>query len=111
YGLRTSAFTLTGPGIFRTYADDGEIVAEEQYTSSGIVKNYITLEPRISMNLQLDNAHALKASYNRNAQNMHLLSNSTSTLPTDLWIMSSNNVKTEIADQGALGYYQNLQNN
>jgi hypothetical protein len=111
YGLRTSAFTLTGPGVFRTYADDGEVITEEKFTNSGIVKNYITLEPRLSMSLQLNSAHAIKASYNRNAQNMHLLSNSTSTLPTDLWIMSSNNVKTEIADQGALGYYQNLQNN
>ncbi len=44
-------------------------------------------------------------------QNLHLLSNSTAALPTDLWIPSSNNVKPEIADQIALGYFKTFKNN
>jgi hypothetical protein len=44
-------------------------------------------------------------------QNLHLLSNSTTTSPTDLWIPSSNNVKPEIADQLAVGYYRNFNKN
>ena len=42
---------------------------------------------------------------------MHLLSNSTSSNPTDLWIPSSNNVKPEIADQFSIGYYRNFDDN
>jgi hypothetical protein len=42
---------------------------------------------------------------------MHLLSNSTSNSPTDLWLPSSNNIKPEIADQVSLGYYRNFKDN
>jgi hypothetical protein len=44
----------------------------------------------------------------RNVQNLHLLSNSTSGNPTDLWIPSSNNVSPELSDQASLGYYHNF---
>jgi hypothetical protein len=39
------------------------------------------------------------------------MSNSTSTSPTDLYIMNSNNVKPEIADQIAAGYFRNFSDN
>ena len=54
---------------------------------------------------------SLKASLSRNVQNLHLLSNSTSDNPTDLWIPSSNNVKPELSDQFSLGYYRNFKEN
>lgn len=111
YGLRLSSFSLLGPGVFRTYAPDGAIKNTATYNAGTMVKSYLNLEPRASLSYQLDSSSAVKASYNRNTQNMHLLSNSTATLPTDLWVMSSNNIKTEIADQGALGYYRNFKDN
>ena len=49
--------------------------------------------------------------YNRNYQFLHQLSNTTTSSPTDVWVPSSNNVKTQIADQIAVGYYQNLNKN
>jgi len=42
---------------------------------------------------------------------LHLISNSTSGNPTDLWIPNSNNVKPEIADQFSIGYFRNFKNN
>jgi hypothetical protein len=71
-----------------------------------IVKNYVIPEPRLSAAYQLTESSSLKASYNRNSQYLHLLSNATATSPTDMWIPSSNNVKPEIADQFSLGYFQ-----
>jgi len=68
-------------------------------------------EPRFSASYLLNNASSLKASYARNVQNLHLISNSTSGSPTDLWIPSSNNVLPEIANQVSIGYYRNLHNN
>jgi hypothetical protein len=59
----------------------------------------------------LSDQNSLKASYARNIQDLHLLSNSTSGNPTDSWIPSSNNVKSEIADQVALGYFRNFNDN
>ena len=53
----------------------------------------------------------MKASCARSTQNLHLLSNSTTSNPTDLWIPSSNNVQPEIADQFSIGYFRNFSDN
>ena len=76
-----------------------------------LVKTYINLEPRFSASYMLDEKNSIKFSYNRNTQNIHLLSNSTSNTPTDLYVMSSNNVKPEIADQVSTGWFRNFEDN
>ncbi|MES2397719.1 MAG: TonB-dependent receptor [Bacteroidota bacterium] len=111
YGLRISSFSLLGPGSFNTYDTNGEISTTTTYTSGQFVKTYINPQPRISSSFILSEKSSLKASYDRNAQNLHLLSNSTSGNPTDLWIPSSNNVKPELCDQVSLGYFRNFKEN
>lgn len=111
YGLRFSSFSIFGPGDFNTYDSAGNIIKTQTYTSGQIVKTYNNLEPRFSASYQLSPNKSLKLSYTRNTQNLHLLSNTASTNPTDLWIPSSPNVKPEIADQVSLGYYRNFHNN
>jgi len=108
YGLRLSAFSLLGPGSFKTYDSDGNTIATKTYGAAEFVKNYLNLEPRLSASYQITGSSSLKAAYTRNTQNVHLMSNSTSTSPTDLYIMNSNNVKPEIADQIAAGYFRNF---
>jgi hypothetical protein len=56
----------------------------------------------------LNSVSSVKIAYSRNVQNLHLISNSTTGSPTDLWIPSSNNTQAEIGDQLSLGYYRNL---
>jgi hypothetical protein len=68
-------------------------------------------EPRITLNYVLSEELSINAAYARNVQYLHLLSNSTSGSPTDLWIPSSNNVRPEISDQVSLGFYQNFNEN
>ena len=111
YGLRLSAFSLLGPGSFYTYDSAGNTIDTATYTRAQFVKTYVNLEPRLSASYVLDERTSLKASYTRNVQNLHLLSNSTTTSPTDLWVPSSNNIKPEIADQVSLGYYRNFSKN
>lgn len=108
YGVRLNLFTLTGPGTFNTYDQYGFITSSASYTSGKIVKNYLNAEPRFSADYTINEQTSVKASYNHNTQNIHLLSNSTSSLPTDLYVMSSNNIKPGIADQAAVGYYRNF---
>jgi len=100
-----------GPGNFYTYDNAGNTIKTDTYAEGKIVKTYFNLEPRFSASYQLNENSSVKASYTRNVQNLHLLSNSASTNPTDLWIPSSLNVKPEIADQVSLGYYRNFNDN
>nr|WP_226905014.1 TonB-dependent receptor [Pedobacter schmidteae] len=108
YGLRISSFSLLGPANIKSYDADGNTIKTVPYGSGDFIKSYFNLEPRVSASYQLGNTSSLKAAYTRNVQNVHLMSNSTSTSPTDLYIMNSNNVKPEIADQIAAGYFRNF---
>jgi hypothetical protein len=111
YGIRFSTFTILGEGDFYSFNDKGEVVSTTSYKKNEAVKTYLNLEPRFSTSYTLNNDNSLKFGYARNVQNLHLISNSTASTPTDLWIMSSENVKPEISDQLSFGYYQNFKNN
>ena len=110
-GLRLSSFNVIGPGNFYSYNSEGETKDTTSYRSGKIVKSYLNLQPRFAATYQLNKLSSVKISYSRNVQNLHLLSNSTGSNPTDLWIPSSNNVKPEISDQVSAGYYRNINNN
>lgn len=111
YGIRLSTFSALGPGDFYTYNSLGETIDTTTYSSGEFVKTYFNIEPRFAINYIINEKSSLKAMYGRNIQNLHLISNSTSGNPTDLWIPSSKNVKPEIADQISFGYFRNFKNN
>jgi hypothetical protein len=111
YGARLNLFTLRGPGTIYTYDANGNVNNTTVYGSGASVKDYLNLEPRVTANYTINDQNSVKASYNHNSQNIHLLSNSTAALPTDIYVLSSNNIKPGIADQVSLGYYRNAGNN
>ncbi|MDR3695081.1 TonB-dependent receptor [Mucilaginibacter sp.] len=111
YGIRLSGLFLLGPGTFKTYDAAGTTLTAQTYASGSLVKDYLNLEPRFTASYLLSDHSSIKASYNRNTQNIHLLSNSTSSTPTDLYVLSSNNIKPEIADQVSTGYFANFDEN
>jgi hypothetical protein len=51
---------------------------------------------------------ALKASYMRTAQYIHLATSATASLPTDIWIPSNSDLKPLIGDQISTGYFRNF---
>lgn len=110
YGLRLTNFSVLGPGTFYQFDQDGEVSDQRNYGSE-IVKNYLYLEPRLSLSYQLTNQSSVKTSFNRIVQNLHQLTNTTSSLPTDQYVVSSENIKPQIADQVAIGYFRNFSNN
>ena len=111
YGVRYSNFTQIGPGEFYTYNAQGKVTDTTVYKENNVVVTYHGIEPRLSLNYVLNESTSIKTSYNRMYQYLHLLSNSSGGNPTDTWLSSSNNVKPEIADQVALGYFKNFKNN
>lgn len=111
YGLRLTSFSALGKGDFYTYDTNGKVIATKTYGAGEFVKTYVNLEPRISASYLVGTSNSIKAAYARNVQNLHLISNSTTTSPTDLWIASNNNIKPEISDQVSAGYFQNFNDN
>lgn len=106
YGLRLSDLAVLGKGNFMTYDQAGNITSSIYYGTNALVKNYFVPEPRLAINYQINDSSSVKVSYDRNAQNIHLLNNSSGNSPTSIYLPSSNNIKPEIADQVALGYYR-----
>lgn len=111
YGLRLSDINLVGPGTYNTYDAAGNTISSTTYASGSVVKSYLNLEPRFSASYAINDQNSVKLSYNRNTQNVHILNNSTSSTPTDLYVLSSNNIKPEIADQLSTGYFKNFDEN
>lgn len=111
YGLRYSLFSSIGPGTIYTYNQVSDVVDSSTYAKGKIFNTYGGLEPRILLNYILNDSVSLKASYARTRQYIHLLSNTTSTTPFDLWVPSNINIRPEIADQYTIGYFRNFSNN
>ncbi|CAN5150547.1 TonB-dependent receptor [soil metagenome] len=110
-GIRFSSFSALGKGDFYSFDSNGNVADTASFASRQIVKTYFQPEPRISAGYIRNEKSSIKISYARNTQYLHLLSNSTSTSPTDLWVMSSAIIKPELADQYAIGYYRNFHDN
>ncbi len=114
YGLRYSLFNYVGPGEAYTFQTDvpvgtrREVITTVAYRGSDVIKTYGNWEPRFAAKYDLTDNSSLKFSYNRLAQYIHLISNTTASTPLDVWTTSTNNVKPQIADQIAGGYFKNF---
>ena len=111
YGLRLSVFHQLGEGWDFSYDEDNQWIDSTWYGKGELMQSYFSLEPRLSMNYRLGEFSAIKASYNRITQYLHLLSNSTSGQPTDTWVPSSTNVTPVTVNQYSAGYYRNFLEN
>ena len=116
YGVRWSYFNYTGKGNAYEFGSSeagirkpvASVTAFDQWES---IKTYTNLEPRFSIKYQLSQTASLKASYMRTAQYLHLISNTTASTPVDVWLPSTNNVRPQLGDQIALGYFKNFRDN
>ena len=111
YGIRLGAFSVIGgPNMYNLDAA-GNIKDTIKSATGEIVKTYVIPEPRVSGSYMLNELSSVKAGYTRNAQYLHLISNSTTSNPTDKWQATNNNIKPEIADMVSLGYFRNIKDN
>ena len=122
YGLRYSLFYRLGASTINSYENNSPVVfnteqqiyekgtpiSTEYYSKNKSIKNYNNLEPRFAISYQLNDDQSLKASYNRMAQYLQLISNTSSPTPLDVWMPSDNYIKPQLADQVALGYFRNI---
>ena len=120
YGLRFSNFTRLGQNYLNTYANDEAVIYNEEFKKyksaeaigiesfkrSDVISSFNNFEPRVSMSYTLDDNTSIKASYNRMVQYLHLLSNTASPTPLDIWAPSGKYIKPQLLDQYAVGYFK-----
>ena len=115
-GLRYSTFSNLGsrdePVFDPTVPKSKSSIIEFSTFSKGsLVRTFGGLEPRLSTNLRINASTSLKAAYALNRQYVHLFSNATASLPTDLWKVSDSNLKPQIGHQYSLGIFKNFSSN
>lgn len=103
-GTRLSAFQQIGP---YTSVKTGEI-----FVKGKVAKTYSGFEPRLTGTYKLnDNVSSLKFGVTMTTQYLHLVSNSTSSFPSDVWVASSELVQPQRGIQYAAGYFRNFDDN
>ncbi len=114
YGVRYSVFQNAGKSTF--YEFDKSDYKDYEVTDTlkhnrGVINTYKGFEPRMNINVEINDKSSIKANYNRTIQYMQLASNTASPMPYDFWFPSSKNIKPQKADQVALGYFRNFLDN
>lgn len=121
-GLRFSRFLRQGQQDIPIYRDDaplvyneavgryenGEIIGVESYSSGETISDFSNFEPRFSATYVLNNRNSIKVSYNRLFQYLHLISNTNSPTPLDVWAPSGPFIEPQKVDQVAAGYFRNF---
>ncbi|KAA8482459.1 TonB-dependent receptor-like protein [Arcticibacter tournemirensis] len=115
-GLRYSFYNYLGPVSVSKYAEnltrnDANIEPVDHYKSGKIVKTYHGPEYRLGVRAAISPDLSIKASYNTQRQYIHMLSNTTSLSPTDVWKLSDWNITPQLGRQFSLGLYRNFLSN
>jgi hypothetical protein len=112
-GLRATYFAHVGP--FDRYVEDpafaGRFTDTLSYARGEKVADYFNLEPRLSMRYELNSTSSVKAAYTQNYQYIHIASFGSVSLPTDVWVPSTDKIQPQFAVQYALGYFRNFSDN
>ena len=122
YGLRVSQFNRFGQDELYIYENNNPVefdpftlvyreadpIDSISSSRSETLKSFVNLEPRISVSYNFKENNSIKASYTRLAQYLHLLSNTSSPTPLDVWTPSGPFVEPQLLDQFALGYFRNI---
>jgi hypothetical protein len=111
YGIRWSSFSQIGPYTKFIRDQDQNILDSTIYKRFERVKMWGGLEPRATLRYTVNNTTSLKAAITRNLQFIHLVSNSGTTLPTDLWVPSTFRVRPQISWQYSAGVFKNFKDN
>lgn len=122
YGLRVSHFMRFGQDGLNIYENDNPLLYNPNLdiyqpadpidvikpSRSTVVRTFINAEPRFSLAYAIDDTKSIKASYNRMAQYLHLISNTNSPTPLDIYAPSGKYIRPQLLDQYALGYSTNI---
>ena len=112
-GIRGTLFTSFGPKTVFTYYDGMTKSVESMkdtinYRRGEIINVYPGFDFRLSSRLILTPDLSLKLGVQRVYQYLHMISNTTSISPTDIWKLSDTYIKPQRSDQISLGLYHSF---
>lgn len=115
-GIRYALYARIGTGTVYQYdpsqpLEPKNIIDSTQYSSGQVMKFYQGPEPRLLLRYSLDAFSSLKFGYNRMHQFVHLVTNTASITPVDIWQSGNTFFKPQVADQVSIGYYRSMNNN
>lgn len=115
-GLRYVRFSHLGANELAQYAEgrpisEENIIGVRSYDKNEVITTYGGWEPRVAAAFQLGANNSIKLSYNRSAQYIHLISNTTVPTPVDIWQVSTPYIPPQRAHNFSVGYFQNLRRN
>ncbi len=110
-GLRSTYFQQVGPFLRYIKDENGNLADTIVYKKGDDVVHFFNIEPRVSVRYQINNKSSIKAAYTQNNQYIHMASLSSVSMPTDLWVPSSDVVDPQFGVQYSLGYFHNFRNN
>ncbi|MEO9871875.1 TonB-dependent receptor [Ekhidna sp.] len=116
YGLRVSSLHTLGSGTVFKY-EEGIPIADSTITDTlsfkglELINKDYNLEPRVSINWRVNEKTSIKTSFSRTAQYLHLISNTITPAPTDIWKLTDTYIPPSTTNQYTVGFYKNLNNN
>lgn len=122
YGLRWSSFNRLGQTALNLYDENGPLrfnstfqiyqaadpIGTESFGRRETIAHFHNFEQRLALSYAFDNSKSVKMSYNRMTQYLHLLSNTNSPTPLDIWAPSGKFIKPQLLDQYAVGFYKDF---
>lgn len=111
YTLRGTLFSNIGPGTYYNFDSLYKPIDSTVYQKNHVFYTHSNLEPRFSFTYVTSPSTSIKGNYSYSSQYLALAQNSTSGSPLDIWFPATPNVKPQLCQQIALGFYKNLKNN
>jgi len=109
YGLRVSMFNNLGSAVIYHYDAHFDPTDSTVYAAKKVFNTYFGIEPRVGIVFRLDKSSSVKVSYARNYQYIQQAQNSTAGNPMDIWFPANPNIKPQVGDQVAAGYYHDFE--
>jgi hypothetical protein len=116
YGIRYDMYQYFGPRTVRSYAPNlprnaSHVTGERTYGDGEVIQSYDGFGPRASFRYSINSKTSIKGGYNKMYQFIHLISNTATIAPTDVWKLSDEFIRPQIVDQYSLGLYKNFKGN
>ncbi|MEM8524293.1 MAG: TonB-dependent receptor [Bacteroidota bacterium] len=102
-GIRATAYTLCGPY--------NSLLSGQEFQQGEPVVTHYGIEPRLLGNYILSDESSFKAGFAITNQYLHMVTNSASSLPLEIWVPSTDRVLPQRGWQASMGYFQNFEDN